>query len=403
MVGHKNPQEHIDSLISNKVFSEKQREAVRRFVKSQQANRFEYLTIRGDLYFLHKIASISDKPFEEYTKEDIQQILELPVCKKSKFYHRKIRQFWRFLNEGELPKSVRWVDPRNKNRERKEDKKVLTDEQKKNMIDLTTNQRDKTMLLILFDTGCRPGELISLKIKDVVFDQNGGVVKLKGKTGERTRRLFDSLPDVKLYLTFHKYKDNRESPLFYNLSRQCYGKPITYQAIYYLFNNLKKQMGIEGNFSSYVTRRTALTEMGKRLTPHELKTFAGHSSITTSNYYVRIKQEDVDNKLMRQSGMKEQEVEEIKESALKPTKCFQCKKTNGVGSKFCSHCGFILDRATALQYDEIRTVGDNVMAKTLKHSGKIDREALKETIGEMIDEGVITKRFLKILSKKQKA
>jgi integrase len=62
------------------------------------------------------------------------------------------------------------------------------------------------------DTGCRPHELLRLRIKDVIFknarDKQYAEVLLTGKTGSRHIPLIDSLPYIKDYLD-HEHTPNQ--------------------------------------------------------------------------------------------------------------------------------------------------------------------------------------------------
>jgi integrase len=55
-----------------------------------------------------------------------------------------------------------------------------------------------------YDTGCRPHELLKLRIKDIVFKSVGNrqyaEITVNGKTGSRQIPLIDSIPYVKDYL-----------------------------------------------------------------------------------------------------------------------------------------------------------------------------------------------------------
>jgi len=46
------------------------------------------------------------------------------------------------------------------------------------------NPRDKAFISLLYESGCRIGELLNLKIKNVEFDANGAVLIVNVKTGQ---------------------------------------------------------------------------------------------------------------------------------------------------------------------------------------------------------------------------
>lgn len=54
------------------------------------------------------------------------------------------------------------------------------------------NLLDRAFIDIHYEAGTRPGEILSLKIKHVKFDQYGAVIHVDGKTGPRPIRLVKS-------------------------------------------------------------------------------------------------------------------------------------------------------------------------------------------------------------------
>jgi integrase len=81
------------------------------------------------------------------------------------------------------------------------------------------SKRTKCYHAMSRDTGCRPHELLKLRIKDIVFKNAGGKqyaeVLLTGKTCSRQISLIDSLPYIKDYLDHeHPQPTNFNAPLF---------------------------------------------------------------------------------------------------------------------------------------------------------------------------------------------
>jgi hypothetical protein len=66
------------------------------------------------------------------------------------------------------------------------------------------SKRTKCYHAMSHDTGCRPHELLKLKIKDIAFKTSGdkqyAEISINGKTGSRHIPLIDSIPYVKDYL-----------------------------------------------------------------------------------------------------------------------------------------------------------------------------------------------------------
>ena len=94
-----------------------------------------------------------------------------------------------------------------------------------------TNKRDRCYHTMSRDLSARPHEILSLKIKDVIFKTTGKIqyaeVLVNGKTGTRPIPLIQSIPYVKDWLSNHPSKNNSNSPLFIGLGRRSLGRQLT--------------------------------------------------------------------------------------------------------------------------------------------------------------------------------
>jgi hypothetical protein len=77
--------------------------------------------------------------------------------------------------------------------------------------------------MMAMDTGCRPRELLKLKLKDVVLTQIAeteewyGEITVNSKTGPRPLALYYSIPFYKEWLEDHPIKGNPNALLFCGL------------------------------------------------------------------------------------------------------------------------------------------------------------------------------------------
>lgn len=67
---------------------------------------------------------------------------------------------------------------------------LLTADEIQQMLRACTNERDRAIIALLYASGCRLGELVSLRIRDVVLSRVGASLHLSGKTGERDVDIF---------------------------------------------------------------------------------------------------------------------------------------------------------------------------------------------------------------------
>ena len=146
--------------------------------------------------------------------------------------------------------------------------------------------RDKAMLEIMYATGLRVSELLSLKRKDIDFSQS--LIKVLGKGGKYRLVPYGDFAKQYLdkYLEIRKRNINARSEYLF-LSR--YGEPLSRQ---YFFKQIKKyaaMAGIMTNISPHTIRHcfaTHLLENGADL--RVVQEMLGHTNIATTQIYTHI-------------------------------------------------------------------------------------------------------------------
>jgi integrase len=97
--------------------------------------------------------------------------------------------------------------------------------------------RDRCFHAMQMDVGCRPHELLKLRIKDLQFKEgdNGGRyadIVVNGKTGERGLPLIDSIPYVTQWISNHPQGSNRDAILLPNKRNGKAIQPSTLVKVY---------------------------------------------------------------------------------------------------------------------------------------------------------------------------
>ncbi len=218
---------------------------------------------------------------------------------------------------------------------------ILTEEEVKQIIEVAYSTRDKALISLLYHSGCRIGELTSLKIKDLTFDQYGAVIIVDGKTGMRRIRLIEPVPLLAQYLQDHRYRKEPYSPLFYRIDKH-YKTPLSGTAVNNLLKACAKKVGITKRVYNHGMRHARATHLSKHLTEQELKVYFGWIRTATVSVYCHLSGKDIENKLFQMHGI-QTDIQRYNNVILKPVACLRCNFTNDSSAKFCSRCGLVLD------------------------------------------------------------
>lgn len=88
------------------------------------------------------------------------------------------------------------------------------------------NLRDRALIDVQSEAGTRPGEILSILLKHVKFDNYGAIIHVDGKTGPRPVRLVRSTPNLAAWVNAHPFKEDQNSPLWIKTGHRDYGEVI---------------------------------------------------------------------------------------------------------------------------------------------------------------------------------
>jgi len=302
------------------------------------------------------------KCFGKIKKEDIEDfVLKIENNPKlsdwSKYDFKVILRFffrW-FLTgnlEGEYPDIVKWIKPRIKKNNSKTPEQILTKEEIETMANQTNNIRDRAFVLTLYESGCRIGELLKIKIKDISFDAYGCYILVSGKTGWRRVRIIEYSKDLLAWLDSHPFKNNPESYVWIDIRGNSPEKIISHQSILSLLVNLAKKCNISKPIHPHAFRHARATHLAKYLPEAIMKQLFGWTQDSKmAGVYYHLSGKDVDEALLRMHGIKQ---EEIKENKASHKVCQRCGEINSILTHFCKKCNAPLDIKIMLEMEEQR-------------------------------------------------
>jgi integrase len=366
--------------------NKQQRETLQRWANERIANGCKIVGTVTRLYTLRKFCDVLKKPFEKVTREDVTSLLAHNGFGKV-YYKKLIKNFFKWVHgTEEYPDCVRWIKIKRTVDEIKPEKKVLTDEEILKILNATVTQRDRTILQILSENPTRPRDICNLKVGDVIIDEYGFELQMKSKTasGSRTIRLIHSVPDLKMYLNTHPYKDNPKAPLFFQISTNRFGEPLGWGGVNGMLQRAVKRSGLKRKVNLYDFRRSSTTKLlqDPRYTPEEVKVMGGWSSIRMFDTYGKVTSEMVNEKKLKANGLIKDK-KQLKEDLLKPVSCPRCQEQNPATSVSCSKCWLPLKKETI----ELK---EKVVASAIKKQKPLNKDTIKELIKDMIRKGEIS-------------
>jgi site-specific recombinase XerD len=307
---------------------------------------------------LYKIAQFLEKDLNKATKQDIKDLLrkielnpKYSEWTKSN-YRVTLKKFYQWLEgyEEGYPEKVRWIKTgikKNKNKLTN----LPTDDEIKKLIEAAQSVRDKALISVLYESGCRIGELLNLRLKDLEFDDYGAIILVKGKTGPRRIRLISSVPRLSVWIEHHPRKQDPESPLWVNIGTSNHNQAMMYLTVRKMLKQVAERTGLRKPVNPHVFRKARATHLASKLTEAQMCEYFGWiQGSDMPSTYVHLSGRDIDNAILRIHGKLPKENK--KEQMLGTKKCPRCFYENPPEVQFCLRCRLPLDEKTAIEFEK---------------------------------------------------
>lgn len=368
---------------------------------SNKGGKIKTASIFNILFWIRKLGLYLKKPYEKARKEDIISFFKnLNGTNNVRSISRakvNIRQFYKWLyNIEEKHKFPEVVDdprlkPENTRKEPyKKEMKILTKDEILKMINHALNERDRALIMVLFEGGFRSGEIVSMEIRSLVFDNKGCVLYTeRSKSDRREVRLIDSEPYLRAWINKHPKKDEPEAPLFCGLKPGVnYGEPLTTYTIRYILIRIGKLAGIKKRVFPHLFRHSAITERGNEnfnITLNALR--HGITTSTLQNTYLHQSITD-SNKAYEESKIEQTDEEKYKldeeRRKTQPKICKRCNLKNEATVLYCARCGLPMSEKAIMKMEEekkdVNARLDHIESflKALAHGETSSPETLRE-------------------------
>jgi integrase/recombinase XerD len=368
-----------------------------------EANNRQSRTIYKRIYELRFILELlGNKDAKSLTKPDIESLVRRINKAKSRDSHGKetdkvmasttrtkikltLKTFMRWLagrsKEEPYPDIVKWIDVRKEVRE-KLPEELLTEDEVESLINACKNQRDKTIIALLWDTGMRVSELLNLKIKDVSLQKEGiSHIRIYGKTGARQCPLTFSIPYLSNYFNDYRKNARADDSLFVVIRHNMPGKnPLDYTHVRKLLQDLRIRAKLSKRLYPHLFRHSRATDYANKLTEQQAKIYFGWTKDSgMMAKYVHLSGRDIDAAVLQANGLQSKEKEAAKPQVKK---CEVCKAINEITAKYCTNCKRPLDIVEQINENKAMQERinklENAIEKLYQH---IDDKTRKEISG----------------------
>lgn len=221
---------------------------------------------------------------------------------------------------------------------RKEPPIILTQVEIERLIEACRNPRDKALIAFMYESGCRKGELVSIRLENVTFTEFGATVTIpKGKTGPRTIPIVYAASYLRQWVESHPTK-GKSDPLFCSLQEPF--SQFSFSGLSHLMRVLKERTGIKKDIYPHIFRHSRASHLANQFTEQQLKQFLGWTAGSNmAAVYVPLSQRDIQSAVLKAYGI-ESHTED--KDTFKVGRCPRCKEVNPEKSLFCGKCGLPL-------------------------------------------------------------
>lgn len=162
-------------------------------------------------------------------------------------------------------------------------------------IELPLGQRDSALLELLYSTGVRVSELVSIQLRDVELSENR--IRIVGKGNKERYVLYGEICKEKVlrYVEDGRntlLKGNKSAYLFLNKN----GRQLTTRGVREIINRLLVQAGESMHISPHMLRHTFATHMlNEGADLRTVQELLGHENLSTTQVYTHITSERLKN------------------------------------------------------------------------------------------------------------
>jgi hypothetical protein len=222
--------------------------------------------------------------------------------------------------------------------------------------------------------------MLDLRTQDVVLNEQGGYIVVKGKTGSRRVPLIESIPELQIWLNMHPFKNDKTCPVWTatNISKKALG----YRGLYDIVEKLAKRACLPDDITPHSLRHASATHHATKLNEFQMRQLYGWTaSSPMPSRYVHLSGKDLDDAIRAYNGLPTTTHADAP-NPTKPKECPRCHKENSALASFCMGCGMALDIKTAVEMQERSAKADTFTSEILQELMKQVPDLLAKVIAE---------------------
>lgn len=227
--------------------------------------------------------------------------------------------------------------------------KLVTRREFELLMKAANSPRMKALLALTYESGCRKGEIFSLRLRDVEIHDQYWSISVEGKTGTRTIPIISAVPYLKAWIQQHPDRENENSALFVT-SRKGIVKPMNELSFNTGLRLLCEKVGVRMLYPHQL-RHTRLTDLAENgLGDTQLRSFAGWTpGSNMASRYVHLSGSGHTNAVLETSGIEIENGKHEVKPLLEPIRCPNCDEPIDPAWVQCPHCQFILNTQLGIQ------------------------------------------------------
>jgi site-specific recombinase XerD len=199
-------------------------------------------------------------------------------------------------DDEEYPPEVKWIKTTLKRKDCLLPKNLLTEEEIKPLVNVASSPRDKAYIVTPYESGARIGEIGSLQIKNVIFEERYAALMLQGKTGARRVIVVAATPYLNIWIQNHPFKNDPEGPLWVSVGTVNRFKAMSYPALAKVLKVTAKRAELGKRVTPQTLRHSRATFLATKLTEAQMnQIFGWKQGSDMPSIYVHLSGRDVDD------------------------------------------------------------------------------------------------------------